>query len=151
MMKISSLLILCMVLTSTNYFLPSMASPLQDDKKLLILELNYSSDIDMPIYLAIYNREEDFLKDGAEIYSAKLLPGKENNKHEIFLTDGKYAVSLFLDENSNGKLDKNIFGYPKEAFGFSNNASGKFGPPTFNNAAFLFNIDRQIIQINLRK
>ena len=45
-----------------------------------------------------------------------------------------YAISVIHDENNNGKLDTNIFGIPKEGFGFGNNAIGRFGPPSFKNA-----------------
>ena len=34
---------------------------------------------------------------------------------------GVYAVSVFHDENMNGKLDKNFVGAPKEGYGASNN------------------------------
>lgn len=32
---------------------------------------------------------------------------------------GKYGLTLLDDENSNGKMDKNFIGMPKEGFGFS--------------------------------
>ncbi len=34
---------------------------------------------------------------------------------------GKYGVVVLHDENENQKLDRNIFGVPKEGFGFANN------------------------------
>jgi uncharacterized protein (DUF2141 family) len=49
---------------------------------------------------------------------------------------GRFAVKVFHDENSNGKLDTNLVGFPKESFGFSNDAMGRFGPPSFDQAAF---------------
>jgi uncharacterized protein (DUF2141 family) len=49
---------------------------------------------------------------------------------------GEYAVSIFHDENENGLLDSNFMGIPKEGFGFSNDAMGTFGPPTFRKAKF---------------
>ena len=49
---------------------------------------------------------------------------------------GTYAIKIFHDENSNGELDTNFVGFPKESFGFSNDAMGKFGPPTFEQAKF---------------
>ena len=51
---------------------------------------------------------------------------------------GKYAVSIFHDENSNGKLDSNFMGFPREGVGASNHAKGHFGPPKFEDAAFQF-------------
>ena len=52
------------------------------------------------------------------------------------ITPGTYAVNLFHDENDNSELDKNGIGIPKEGFGFSNNALGTFGPPSFDEAKF---------------
>lgn len=43
---------------------------------------------------------------------------------------GTYALSLFHDENRNGKLDTMV-GIPREGFGFSGNPVVRFGPPTF--------------------
>lgn len=58
---------------------------------------------------------------------------------------GTYAVSVFHDENGNGKLDANIIGKPKEGIGASNNAVDGFGPPTFENAAFVLDSgDKQV-------
>lgn len=51
---------------------------------------------------------------------------------------GRYAVSIFHDENSNGKLDRNFMGIPREGVGASNNAIGHFGPPKFDAAAFTY-------------
>jgi len=42
---------------------------------------------------------------------------------------GEYTITWFHDENENGKFDRNFIGVPKEGYGFSNNAIGKFGPP----------------------
>src|SRR5690348_10672911 len=37
---------------------------------------------------------------------------------------GTYAISVFHDENSNGRLDTNFLGIPREGVGASNNAKG---------------------------
>ena len=54
------------------------------------------------------------------------------------IAPGTYAVSVFHDENSNGKMDTNFMGIPREGVGASNNAKGHFGPPRFEAAAFRF-------------
>jgi uncharacterized protein (DUF2141 family) len=51
---------------------------------------------------------------------------------------GRYAVSVFHDENSNGKMDTNFMGIPREGVGASNNARGHLGPPKFGDAAFQY-------------
>lgn len=50
------------------------------------------------------------------------------------LAAGRYAVAVYQDENSNGKLDKNFLGLPTEPYGFSNDARGSLGPPSFDDA-----------------
>ncbi len=57
------------------------------------------------------------------------------------LSYGTYAVRLYHDENDNGELDTNLFGAPQEAYGFSNDARGRFGPPDFEEAAFSLDSD----------
>jgi len=48
---------------------------------------------------------------------------------------GTYAISLFHDENGNGKLDT-VMMIPREGYGFSRDAAVRFGPPRFAAAAF---------------
>ncbi len=60
------------------------------------------------------------------------------------LNAGKYAFKYFHDENSNKKLDTNWIGIPREGYGFSNNAKGKFGPPSFKEMIFKINQDSLI-------
>ena len=47
-----------------------------------------------------------------------------------------FAVAVWHDVNANRKIDKNIFGVPKEPYGFSKNVFGPFGPPDFENVSF---------------
>jgi len=54
------------------------------------------------------------------------------------IAPGTYAISVFHDENSNGKLDTKFMGIPREGVGASNGAKGHFGPPKFESAAFSF-------------
>jgi uncharacterized protein (DUF2141 family) len=62
------------------------------------------------------------------------------------IAPGTYAVSAFHDENSNGKLDTNFMGIPREGVAASNDARGRLGSPKFNDAAFQVSGD----QVNLR-
>src|SRR5262245_7910520 len=65
------------------------------------------------------------------------------------LTPGAYAVSVFHDENSNGRMDTNFMGIPREGVGASNNAKGHFGPPKFDAAAFLYRGGRLDLKITI--
>ncbi len=66
------------------------------------------------------------------------------------LPEGDYAVSAFLDENGNAKLDANLFGLPTELFGFSRNARNPMGPPPFADAAFRVGPGESIQSIELK-
>jgi len=65
------------------------------------------------------------------------------------LQPGTYAVSVIHDENSNGRLDTNFMGIPREGVGASNNAKGHLGPPKFNAAAFPFAGGRLELKITI--
>jgi uncharacterized protein (DUF2141 family) len=63
------------------------------------------------------------------------------------LPHGDYAVAVFQDANSNGSLDKNFLGIPKEKYGFSGKKT--FGPPDFADAVFTLQTDEQEILIDI--
>ena len=52
------------------------------------------------------------------------------------LNAGTYAVSVFHDENNNGTLDRNWFGFPTELTAMSNNPKRRMHRPTFDAATF---------------
>ena len=60
------------------------------------------------------------------------------------VAEGEYAVSIFYDVNGNEKLDTSIFGIPRELTGVSNNATGKNGPPAFEDASFTVSGDQHV-------
>jgi uncharacterized protein (DUF2141 family) len=59
------------------------------------------------------------------------------------LKPGTYAAAILHDENQDNKLDTNVIGIPMEGYGFTNDARGVFGPPSFEQAAFHVNRDAQ--------
>jgi uncharacterized protein (DUF2141 family) len=61
------------------------------------------------------------------------------------LKPGRYAVRYYHDENMNGKMETNLVGKPTEGYGFSNNVTGKFGPPPFEKWLFEISSDKKII------
>lgn len=90
------------------------------------------------VLCALYRSADGFPKDaGKAIAQAKsAISGGQASCDFPGITSGTYAVSVFHDENSNGKLDSNFIGMPREGVGASNNAKGHFGPPKFDDAAF---------------
>ena len=66
------------------------------------------------------------------------------------LPAGHYAAQIFHDENRNKKVDRALFGIPKEGIGFSNDARISLGPPKWADAQFTFNGDAQTIGLKTR-
>jgi len=65
------------------------------------------------------------------------------------LKSGKYAVSVMNDKNDNKALDKNLLGIPKEEWGVSNNVRPALRAPSFEEAAFDIDEDKDLI-LNIR-
>lgn len=106
---------------------------------------NLSSDKGLIQYL-VFSDEKGFPdKEEASVLKGSL-PVSQIGTELSFpnLPKGTYAISLFHDENSNGKLDLNFLGIPKEDFGFSNNPKIFFGPPSFNKCSFELNSDQTV-------
>lgn len=49
---------------------------------------------------------------------------------------GTYGIAATHDENNNAKVDRGLFGIPKEGVGFSNDAPIRMGPPSWKDAHF---------------
>ena len=108
------------------------------------------------MHLAIYDDADVFENDNGEKGGAakgiaqgvikEVKTGSVTYKFE--LPEGTYAIGIFVDTNYNNKMDRNLLGVPKEQFGFSNNAKGNFGPPSFVDASFTISNSLKI-EINL--
>jgi uncharacterized protein (DUF2141 family) len=61
------------------------------------------------------------------------------------LKEGRYAVRFYHDENQNQVMETNQVGKPTEGYGFSNNVTGRFGPPPFEKWLFELDKDKTII------
>lgn len=100
--------------------------------KILGLETNEGN-----LMVALIDNAEAFDANGEPVRDARVaIERGEGLANLSTIPYGTYAVKVFHDENSNGKLDTNFVGYPKESFGFSRDAMGKFGPPSFEEAKF---------------
>jgi uncharacterized protein (DUF2141 family) len=101
------------------------------------------------IEVALYNSAGAFLKTAAGLGST----AATRAANTVVLKDlpaGEYAFAVFHDANSNDKLDKNMFGIPTEDYAFSNNAIGKIGPPSFEQARFTLPAAGVTMRVSLR-
>lgn len=99
------------------------------------------------INVAVCDRER-FLKQCVHTASAPAKDG-ENVIAVPGVPKGSWAVLVYQDENANGELDRNFIGIPKENYGFSRNAAGKFGPPSFDEAAIEVGDEVTVAQVRL--
>lgn len=65
------------------------------------------------------------------------------------LEPGTYAVGVIHDENDNGRMDRGLFGLPKEGFGLSGYDEVRFEIPKFERAAFQFGGGRQLVTVKV--
>ena len=108
------------------------------------------------MHLAIYNDANVFENDNGEKGGAAKgivdgvieEVGKGTATYSFELPNGTYAIGIFVDANYNNEMDRNFFGVPKEQYGFSNDAKGSFGPPSFKDASFTVSGDMKLT-INL--
>jgi len=101
------------------------------------------------IVVGIFNRASSFLKSGEE-YRTLTVDVKQSSSEIILpnLPKGRYAVSVYQDENSDKTCNLNFLRIPKEGYGFSRNYVPFRSAPKFNDCAFDLQKDTSI-QIKL--
>jgi uncharacterized protein (DUF2141 family) len=106
-------------------------------------------DVKGKVLVAVFSRADDFLKQPVRTAAVDTQLGKVR----VVISDlppGDYALSVFQDKNSNGQLDTNPVGMPIEPYGFSNDAMGNYGPPSFEQSRVHLPQAGSQITINLR-
>ena len=119
-------------------FEPGLAAGKKGDLTVVVNGLKSSDGV---VRIAVSDSKASYETKGAEPFRRKIV-GINNRKAEALFKDlpqGEYAIKLIHDENSNGKMDTNFLGIPKEDYAFSNNARGTFGPPDYKKAKFYLN------------
>ena len=115
----------------------------------LTIEIQNIEVLEGNIRIGIFNTGEKFLKEGSTFKNYIIAV---NNTTETIIIDdlpkGEYAFLLYHDKNSDGKLNQNFLGIPKEPFGFSNNVKPKFAKPTFEECEFFLE-ENLVLQIRL--
>lgn len=105
------------------------------DRYHITVNVEGASSNDGKIFLALYKVKANFLKQPFKDLKSEI----SNEGCEVTFEDlpaGIYAVSIFHDENNNGKMDTNFMGIPREDYGCSNGAKGFMGPPKWEDAKF---------------
>lgn len=107
----------------------------QETNKNITVNVSNISSNEGNVSIALYDSESNFLKKPLQGQRVNI----ENNTCTVTfknVPEGTYAISLYHDENGNGKMDTNFMHIPKEDYGCSNNARGFMGPPKWEDAKF---------------
>ncbi|MDA0338748.1 MAG: DUF2141 domain-containing protein [Proteobacteria bacterium] len=98
---------------------------------------------------ALFTTKESFLKDAVMSVSGPVQ--LDGTGALVFggVTPGLYAISVFHDKDSDGKLDTNFIGIPSEPVGVSNNPKARMGSPRFEDAKFVLEPGVMHLQIKL--
>lgn len=130
-------------------FAAVLAIPLAASAADLRVAVSDGPAVPATLYVALFDSAEALTADKA--VAAQTLPMRDGKAQLVFvgLPPGRYALKSFADENGNGKLDANLVGVPIERYGFSNDARGRMGPPTFDAAAVLLEAADSSIALRL--
>ena len=102
------------------------------------------------VLAALYDSAATFMQQPTARATFKVKATKGTVQYVFHdLPAGQYALSVFHDENGNGRLDRNLLGIPREGYGFSNDAEAHLGPPAFGKAGFDFDGKVKSITITL--
>lgn len=99
------------------------------------------------LLISVYNSAEDYLKKPLKTLTTPV--DTLTKRVTLLLEAGTYAIVIYQDENSNGRIDRNFFRLPTEPSGFSRDARPKFGPPRYKPASFSLSEDTEM-QIKLK-
>lgn len=117
----------------------------------IIIQLDDLKNQDGVILISLYADEKGFPDEWEIAFRSEIVPITSDSM-EITLDEiphGTYGLAVVHDENENMKLDTNFLGIPREGYGFSNNARGRFGPPSFADVLFTLDSDTSVHQIKL--
>lgn len=96
--------------------------------------------------IGVFASEENWLKDTVVGKKLEIENGTCSWTFEG-IPFGFYGISVIHDENGNGKMDTSMFRIPREPYGCSNGAKGKFGPPKWKDARF--EVNGEVVSITI--
>jgi len=99
-----------------------------------------------------YNSEASYNERNNPIFKKLVTVNQQKEVTVVFekIPAGKYAISMFLDENGNKEMDTNFLGIPKEQYGFSNNVLPATRAANFDEASFDVKDNPSTISIRLK-
>jgi len=88
------------------------------------------------VLIALFLDPTGWPADSQAAFAALTLPIRDGRTEARIdeVPAGPFALSVIHDRDRDGELDKGAFGIPSEDYGFSRNARGTLGPPSFEEA-----------------
>jgi uncharacterized protein (DUF2141 family) len=153
MVHFKSFLALCglFAITPTVFsFLPAQASYTSS----LEVKLNGLKNANGRVCFTIFSGPKGFPAggQGANLVTSRCVAVTDQGSHITFtnLPLGNYAIAVIHDSNSDGRLNTNPLGVPKEGFGFSNNPPLRFGPAKFSESQVFVSGNKTVVKIQMR-
>jgi len=105
-----------------------------------------------PVIVGVYGTENKFPDPNDQMRVYKFTPDSISFKAQITdLPFGDYALAIYQDVNSNGKIDKNVIGIPTEPYAFSNNYRPTIKAPGFKNCQFEYSANVNMVTMKMIK
>jgi len=105
---------------------------------------------DGKVMFALFDKASEFPRGKMSL--GNMVPAAVGSVKVVFadVAPGRYAISTFHDVNGNQRMDANMLGIPSEPYGFSRDARGKMGPPSFDEAVFEVGSDTVNLTIRVK-
>ena len=118
----------------------------------LTLIIKNLESADAPIIVGLYGTDNKFPDPKDQMKEYHFKPhGKEHVAKITDLKFGVYAMAIYQDVNSNGKIDKNLIGVPTEPYAFSNNYKPTVKAPAFKNCKFDYDSKSNTVTMTMIK
>ncbi|MFY0698932.1 MAG: DUF2141 domain-containing protein [Balneola sp.] len=135
-LQIVATLFLAAIISGTSLKAQEISYPEKGDVSEFKLYIEGINELKGEIRIAMFDSKEKYTKDPIH---AIVLPVDSTTIiwTQEMLPFGEYAIAVYHDKNENGKIDTNFLGIPKEDYGFSNDARGRFGPASWQDSKFI--------------
>jgi hypothetical protein len=106
----------------------------------LSLNIENLASANAPVIVGLYGTKNEFPEPDKQLKEYRFTPKSKTLKAVISDQPfGRYAIAIYQDVNSDGKIDKNVLGIPTEGYAFSNNIKPKVKAPNFDECSFDYN------------
>lgn len=117
------------------------------EQQTLLIVVDGIEEIKGNLMVGLYNSSASHMKK--TVYGFKVAVTDVTMEIEADgIKNGEYSIAVYHDTNDNRKMDSGLFGIPTEKYGFSNNAKGFMGAPSFENSKIEFP-KQKVVRIHL--